>query len=70
MYKELAIIYMYTIQLKDNVALTRYCLACFSKTIHSILDTRHRSLTVYQVLNHLNQPSDLSINNSLENYHS
>ena len=39
-----------TIQLKGNVALARYCLARFSKTIHSILNTRQRSLAVYRLL--------------------
>ena len=38
-----------TVQLKGNVALARYCLARFSNTIHSILDTRQRSLAVYRV---------------------
>ena len=38
------------VQLKNNVALARYCIAHFSKTIHSILDTRQRSLAVYRVL--------------------
>ena len=37
----------YTVQLKGNVALARYCLAHFSNTIHLILDTRQRSLAVY-----------------------
>ena len=40
----------HTVQLKRNVALARYTLARFSKTIHSILDTRQRSLAVYRVL--------------------
>ena len=40
---------LHTVQLKGNVALARYCLARFSKTIHLILDTRRRSLAVYRV---------------------
>ena len=40
----------YTVQLKGNVALARYTLARFSKTIHLILDTCQRSLAVYRVL--------------------
>ena len=38
------------VQLKGNVALARYCLARFSKVIHSIFDTHQRSLAVYRVL--------------------
>ena len=39
-----------TVQLKGNIAIARYCFTPFSKTIHLILDTHQRSLTVYQVL--------------------
>ena len=41
---------MVTVQLKGNVALACYCLTRFLKKIHSILDTRRRSLAVYRVL--------------------
>ena len=49
-FPQLAIVVVNTVELKGNVALACYCLACFSKTIHSILDTRQRSLTVYRVI--------------------
>ena len=65
-----AVCKIFTVQLKGNIALACYCLARFSKTIHSILDTHQRSFAVYRVLNHSNQPRDLFIDNSLENYHS
>ena len=65
----LAICTTYTVQLKGKVTLTRYCLARFSKDHPLILDTRQRSLAVYRVLNHSNQPRNLSIDNSLENCH-
>ena len=61
---------IYTVQLKGNVALARYCLARLSKAIHSNLETLQRQLVVYRVLNHSNQPRELSIDNSLESYHS
>ena len=59
-----------TVQLKGNVALARYCLARLSNAIHSNLETLKRPLVVYRVLNHSNQPRELSIDDSLENYNS
>ena len=60
------IIHTYTVQLKGNVALARYCLACLSNAIHSNLETLQRPLVVCRVLNHLNQPRELSTDDSLE----
>ena len=60
----------HTVQLKGNVALACYCLACLSNAIHSNLETLKRPLAVYRVLNHSNQPRELSIDDSLENYNS
>ena len=61
---------MHTVQLKGNVALARYCFARLSSAIHSNLETLQSSLIVYRVLNHSNQPRELSIDDSLENYNS
>ena len=57
--------YVHTVQLKGNVALAR-----LSNAIHSNLETLKRPLVVYRVLNHSNQPRELSIDDSLENYNS
>ena len=57
---------IHTVQLKGNVTLARYCLVRLSNAIHSNLETLHRPLVVYRVLNHSNQPHELSIDDSLE----
>ena len=38
----LYITYIYTVQLKGNIALARYCLARLSNAIHSNLETLQR----------------------------